>query len=729
MASKSNDWVVTVNLEGEPGEKATIRAYAFDALGSPLASARLTAKGEAKLSIPAEVSGRSIKLLVGPDVDDPKTATPRELRRLGAYERFLRVDFEDFPTLEIPEWGWSPWFPCTCQVRGRVVSRLDLPDGTSIDLPICNARVTICEVDRIPRIIWHLPDDIIWRLKDELLEVLRPPIPLPDPPLADPPLPEGPPFPPPPPRWGIPDPANPGLAVPRLAEVPVGAMSTQLRSQIVTTRSAEVISLETARSATRIRATLVDLSDLLLPYICWWDWLWPWFTHRKDCIKTVEVDETGHFSTSVFHDCSDAPDLYFSVEQLIDGTWETIYSPPVACNTHWDYECGSEVTIYVTDPKAVPCVPPPDVEPPPGTSVWVMPYAVGKTKIWGTPPGSPSAPTGWVRSDGFTDYDGGDESPFGKRLGLRMLSSSVIPYSGLEYYRWSYRKQGTTGWTPLLEDVVRHYVRELPGVPHPSFPVYPLGPKPGDVFEFRPHAAPGPESSDPAGTQHYWPTDEGLGDIYSGFMTTQLIEPDAGEYEIKLEVFDSSKNPVSPGSGTFDFVVPTGVASDGTIFTRLAEPFEIDGDGFVFRLQIDNNECQASIPAPHVDASTPTDPCGFVRYESGDSVHVAFHAHHPNGHARFTFNMVRGATNVPAAGVGLSDVDVVPVAGAYASDGLGNFSNDFAVGALLDACENAAFAERVRVDAKATTGWERIQQYDAHDLRAFALAELDEDEE
>ncbi|MDH3260476.1 MAG: hypothetical protein OEM84_05830 [Acidimicrobiia bacterium] len=724
MATKSNDWIVSVGLGGEPTEKITLRVYAFDATGSPVTSARVAAKGEARLSIPSELAGRALKVLVGPEVDDPKTVRPAELRRLRAYERNLRVDFEAFPTLEIPEWDWRPWWPCTCQVRGRVVTRLDLPDGTHLDLPICNARVTICEVDRVPRLIWRLPDPLVWKVRDEWLDLVKPPFPIPDPePEPWPPL--------PPPPGGLPDPAGPrpGPVGPtsRTVKAPQ-TMSSSLRSSVMTTRSTDLLRVESAGTTLQLREALVGVADLLLPYLCWWDWLWPLFWYRKDCLQTVEVDETGHFSTLLFHDCSDQPDLYFSVEQLINGTWETVYAPSIGCGTHWNYPCGSEVTIHVTDPRAVPCVPPPDVDPPPGVSVWVMPYAVGNTRIWGSPPPPapgdpiPAAPAGWVRTDGFTDYAEGNEAPFGQRIGLRLLSSGVVPYSGLAYFRWSYRKIGSATWTPLLEPVIRHFVREVPGIPNPSFPVYPLGPKPGDVFEFRPHTAPLPDPTDPPGTQHHWPVDEGLGDIYSGFMTTHSIEPDAGEYQLRLEVFDAAKNPVAPAPGTFTFVVPSGVDSDGTILTRVAEPTELDGSGFVFRLQIDNNVCGATISAPYVDATVPVDPCGFVRYKPTDNAHVAFRAHHPHGHGRFTFSMVRGGSPVGGASVGLTDVDVAAAA-AYTGNTLGDFWADFPVGDLLGTCDNAAFAEHLYVRAKATTGWgQRISIYDAAALHAFALA-------
>ncbi len=111
-----------------------------------------------------------------------------------------------------------------------------------------------------------------------------------------------------------------------------------------------------------------------------------------------------------------------------------------------------------------------------------------------------------------------------------------------------------------------------------------------------------------------------------------------------------------------------------------------------------------------------------MRYKPNDDVRIAFRAHHPHGHGRFTFSMVRGATPVGVASLGLTEVDAA-AAGAYSGDTLGEFWADFAVGDLLGTCDNAAFAEHLYVRAKATTGWgQRISLYDASDLRAFALA-------
>lgn len=71
-------------------------------------------------------------------------------------------------------------------MRGRVVKRTYSPGGVVIDAPVCNARVHICEVDRLPWIILRIPDPDIFRLRDDLLERLRTPFPWPPVPNPDP---------------------------------------------------------------------------------------------------------------------------------------------------------------------------------------------------------------------------------------------------------------------------------------------------------------------------------------------------------------------------------------------------------------------------------------------------------------------------------------------------------------------------------------------------------------
>jgi hypothetical protein len=743
--SRKNDFEVNVSFEGlaEREQPPETFAYAFDSAGKFLGLASVDKNNEAKLSLPPESAGRVVRLLLGPRLRENESQTLVALARMRAYEKRFRFDPRN-PKIDITLVNptWKNWLLCPCVVRGRLVKRLTLPDGSIKELPICHARVNICEVDRLPNIILRLPDDLLVRLRDELLVAIRPPIP-PVPPELLPEFEAPIPLPDPPPDFGaslraegLPEnlgfariEALPGLEA---AVQPLTATALALASETQNRLNAIAVT----SSLAELRRGLIDLSDIIRPYLCGWSWLDIFFRYRTDCFTTVTVDENGRFETVIYYPCfGDRPDLYFSAEQLHGSVWETIYAPNVRCNTHWNYECGTEVVINVTDPSAIPCAPETPVDPPSGVTTWIMPFAVGGTKIWGALPG---APAGWVKASGLTDYGGFVDAPFGNRpdgrLGFRHGYSNDIP-NGIKYYRWRYRKTGATAWQDMFETVGRHYVKQSPAM-LPSFPVYPLGPRTvgtqSNLFEFKPPAPPLPEPSDPPDTITYWPTDDFFADIYSGFLETRSLPPNvagaAGQYEIKLEAFDAAGNQVMPGPGTFKFIVPTGVAADGeTIIAREALPAELEDGGFVFKLHIDNNHCSAAIEAAKIGATAAADACGFLRYApaSGTPVTIEFHARHPNNFATFNFRMVRGAVFLPGASAFNQEVAAL-IAGPYTGDGSGNFASAFPLADLLGTCVNAAFAQRLYVFAKATTGWGyRIEAYDASALRAFALAPVE----
>jgi len=441
-----------------------------------------------------------------------------------------------------------------------------------------------------------------------------------------------------------------------------------------------------ATSATQLRTALIAKADILVQLACIWEWLHFYF--HSDLLKCVCTDEQGRFETTIWYPCGgDKPDIYFKAVQCIDCALHIIYNPGVACHTYWNYKCDSEVVLVVTDPAAVTCVPQPSVELPEDITTWVMPYAVGGT------------PLNQIKSSGLTDYGGTVDAPFGsledKRLGLRHGYSSAIPTAGLYYYRWRYKKDSETDWHDFSETVVRHYVKELPGE-LPTYPVCTLGPKALDgkhLYRFKPHDPSDCGDFIPGG-HNYWPTDDWFADIYSGFLDTyglpEGVNDSAGKYNIKLEVYDNNGNRVAPGPGTFRFIVPTGVAADGvTIETREANPVEIEDDGFVFDLHIDNRECDAIIDAPTIDGVGADLECGFLRYMPGDQVHIAFHAQHPANFATFHFWIKRSANPI-------SDVSgevAALAAGVYSGDGNGNFDKslnpsefpDFPFGAVVPA--------------------------------------------
>ncbi len=353
---------------------------------------------------------------------------------------------------------------------------------------------------------------------------------------------------------------------------------------------------------------------------------------------------------------------------------------------------------------------PPGATAPSGVNFWVMPYAVGDTTI------------NLIKPNGLIDYRDGisgemmNNAPFGGRLGFRLGFEQHIPMPQIAYYRFLYKKDGTSLWKEFTEAVGVHYVREMGGVV--SFPVLQLGPEPVNsmnLYHFRPHD---PPDETPAVT--YWPTTDWFGDIYAGFLKTQDLED--GKYTIKVEIFNNAGVQVMP-TGLNNFIVPNGVGPGGTINTRVANAStEIDAGGFIFPLTINNTPCSGYIDAPAIGSVTASDDCGFLLYDStASSCAISFDAIHPSSYAIFNFRIYRGI-NLPVNIWGeVAATSVTPFSG----DGAGAFWNSYTVANLLSpACPTyAAFSENLHVYAKATTGWrQRINQYDYHMVRAFALA-------
>ncbi len=373
------------------------------------------------------------------------------------------------------------------------------------------------------------------------------------------------------------------------------------------------------------------------------------------------------------------------------------------------------------------CITPvPDVD---ATGVWVMPYAVGGTRL------------DTIKPTGLTDYVDGlshftmTDAPFARRLGFRMGRANVIPTPGIYYYRFRYQHESETGWHDFDEKVRVHYQKESGGGP-PTFPTYELGPHSVggmQLYRFQPHEAELPSLVPVApGETVSWPATGFMGDIYRGFLSTDSLGLAPGAYTIKLEVYDSAGSQVMPGPGTFQFVLPTGAAPDGTILTAVAGPGDIDAGGVTFKLHIDNRECHATIDEPKIGAAGAGD-CGFLCYNPAHPpltppVTIGLHATHPDNRALFSFRIVRGPHPVSVTRVSGEEV-AAPTAGtagvygvAYTGDGHGNFTRPFSRGELLGACSEAAFSENLYVFAKATRGWhQRITDLDAQDVRAFAL--------
>ncbi len=721
-----------ISKERSPEEVAV---YVFDKNSELISQSDVKVngdQGQTIVALPKELEGRTLQALIGPKLanDDGDNPTKVRLERYRALSRKIVAEHGFVLEALIHPDFWIHWLWCLCTVRGKVVKRVEQPDGSTKELPICNARVRVFEVDRIPILLRRLPDKLLVKMRDDLLGAIG----------VDP----------------RPFPLKPGNPILGLSlrnrlqalQPTVRDLSFNLDHLKTDFHTPSLLLGEEQKVQISSLTQAIDLSDLRqqmirLPYqiyarfFCLWDWLNPFITYSKDPVLTLEVDGSGEFAGFFAYPClGDRPDLYFVVEQNQGGTWKTIHEPLIRCNTYWNYQCGSEVLIVVTDPCAECCEPDQPVDVPPGVGTYIMPFAVGNTKIWGAPAGGANAPRGWVRTDGLTNYGADiDNAPFGGTLGFRMIYSGSLPDAGIVHYRWSYRKVGTAGWSRMVRPVYRRYERTLPGE-LPTFPPYHLGPKDvgteHDLFEFRPHNPPAPAAADPAGTTHAWPAGSFGDESYASLLDSHTLPPNAanaaGDYEVKVEAFDDAGNQVQPGAGTFQFLVPESVAADGiTIDAREATAAEIQNGAFVFRLHVDNRPTTAAIDRPAIGSgagASTTDDCGFLRYDpaTADPVTIAFHAQHPANRALFDFYIRRGDNPALVGHVDNGEVGALAEA-PYTGDGSGNFSEDFArVTLLTPNCPEGAFAQHLRVIAKATTGVSRISSYDSGLVTAFALA-------
>jgi hypothetical protein len=780
-ARKAAILTFTVPFEGKPDKPIEMAIYAFSREGELLATAPVR-DGKAKLSLPdAEV--KFVRLMIAPprpQSPGEKTLTPDELDRMRAYQPIWTFNprQREYELLPIPEFNWKWWFWCSCRVRGRVVRPVQI-EGVLHDMPVCNARVHVCEVDRLWWLIPRLPDPIIKRIRDELLQIEWPPrpIPIPDPPpfefdpgVIDPspinlarmnlmsqggianPL----------ERVGFnPQPDPPGevrlsSALERVALnpqplPPKQSTALQARSLSITASvaaNAQVMALsgetQTALQSTSIpivRQALIDNLALIRPFICIWDWLWPYFCFCDE-IAVVTTDHTGRFDTTIWYQCfGDHPDLYFWVEYCIGGVWTTVYHPGVCCNTYWNYVCGSDVTLRVTDPRVPWCGDDPIL---PGKQVAIL--SIGRndsmTQIQRQAAGV---------NEGLTTAG----QPFGGSLEPHVWFGTGLLAAGITHYRWSYRRLGSSGsWHALDSEVVRHY-GEIMADSTLTFRPFQLGPDPDyageNVFKIRPNDPP----LNPGAVSSSWAAEiDPRSNSASAYFLSHLLSggdaiAGAGKYELKLELIRIVAGAPQVVNLTDEGVllkVPTVDAPFGlgTVPTRrvpvdAAYPFDpmeerVIRDGankvVAFRvvLHVDNNPCQADIYEVWVDnAANLAGPCGFISYanKATSQAHISFKAYHRNQFATFDFTIVKGSTGEVAAASAHGPVGV-PVNGFANNPATGVFTQDVPVATLLDAnghvCIKAAFGETLHVDALATDGWSTLEYLDAGAMpMAFAL--------
>ena len=742
---------IKTGFEGQRDPALEATAYLFDRAGALIASAPI-AKNEARLSV--EGLSRGARLFIGPTLDKAERAgapTLSTMDRISAYEPpvRLRPGLDIYDIGKIPELVWPHWPLCRCRVKGRVLVRRTSPGGVVVEAPVCNARVHVCEVDRLYWIIERLPDPDIFRLRDDLIDLIRRPFPWP-------PEPE-------------PDPLREIVELPRVLQQGRASLSSRviangvervaLNPQPLPPAAAVAFNPQPdppvdpfrvlpqtaqfslrSHSSTIVRRGLLDHIELIRPWLCRWEWLYPWF-YRCDELRVVTTDDQGRFETSISYLCNgDKPDLYFWVDYSIGGVWTPVHRPSVPCNVWWDYPCGTEVTITVTDPRVPGCGELPSLK---GKQVVVKTIArqvsmgeINRDNSGADPLKAGTVKAGWLNPT--------RESPFGATLEPRVDFGDGLKPAGITHYRWSYRTLGSTSegdWTAMQADVLRHY-REIPVGPlsptiYKSARVGPdLSISGGYFFEVDPAL--------PAGGEDWEMLDESY-DLASAYWDTNGL---LGKYELKLELFRKTGGTMTrvdltaEGVGLNQVVDPAPLT--GPTYTATAATPDrtiIDtGTGHVvgYRLvmHVDNRACFGTIDSVTVAPGANDTKCGFLEYQPGAAAVIAFRASHPGNFASFDFNVSRVATPLPSASAtGLVD-DAVTLPSGFIRSG-DQFSKAVTVTLLLNEalppaetpCTRAAFGESLHVYALATDGYGRLSGLDAPSanpsgqigLRAFAI--------
>jgi len=710
---------LTIDLE-QPDFKGQLAAFVFDSTGNLLEQA-LVKDGKVILASSLQALSRN-RLFIAPISDkdlEGQRPTLKSMTRLGAYSPVLRKGDSLVDTIRVPDMIMIKWLLCSCWVKGRVIK-------ADSGRPVCGAKVHICEVDKLWRWIFELPELEVFRLRDELIKVIERPE------LRRPPRPE-------------PDPSPIDLNRPMSTRMNIAALGPQPEppdmqalSYAPPSLSPEVTTKLMSSSSRVIRNTLITNLELILPYLC----LWPyWWTFRCDEIAVVATDGLGRFETVIKYLCNgDKPDLYFWVEYKITNVFETVYHPPIPCYTHWDYKCGSEVTLEISDQRVPSCDDEPD---PVGCKVQII--SIGRKVSMSEIHGNGST----IANEGLTT----DGEPFGGKLEPRVwFSRTTLHSKGIRYYRWSYRRLSegdgspltTAGpWIPMTRTVIRHYAKvtgdDITHVP------YILGPQPvgmeSNLFEIKPAEV-------PAGGVEWTVMDEREDLASAHFETSKLgtgadacakAFAGAGKYELKLELFKDVTGDLVDWDAAgihIDLEITDTAAPFGTSTVTMnpAPDYNRIKNGamhtvaFRMVLRVDNNCCQAELDSLSGVGLTPT-PCGFYEITPTAGVTLGFTAGHPNNFATFSFSVKQAVTTnvylASASGrVGTSPIptnDTPTPSHSYTLSGTGHYSESFSASELLGTCTRAAFSEALHVWTMTQDGYGRIWPLDRFNHAGFAL--------
>ena len=637
-----------VQFDGTPNEAVNYQVIVFDRDKNPVYQSPVRGNDFSLPLSADELKGK--RIFLAPYTEARKiNPTFDSLDKGNGFEINLpvRIDAEK-PVLvnSIPQEIWRWWFFCFCHVRGRIFNKC----GNEY-LPVYKARVHICEVDPIIWYIQKLPDYEVFKLRDDILGKII--------------------------DWHLPDPPpdpfknisiNPAIktaATKTRFNADVRSLSLKNestaenfdRTAIAPSLPKENISSFYSDSALLVKDYLLANYAILYPY---WCWLNPWFL-MCDEVAVVETDTNGWFNTDIWYLCGgDKPDLYFWVEYYINGVWTSVYNPGLRCGTHWDYACNTEVDIYLNDQR-IPCpIPQPTIG---YKDVFVFSIGndVSVTKVY---------QDGAMKGQTMPGTPFEEGSPFGGSIEPRVYFGSYLCDSvdgGNDYfYKWSFRKEGTSAWNEIISDTFRHYLVET--VDGPTFSTYPIGANTDKLYQILRYHLPVAK-----GGNDLWVIDSRTDTASTKLISTAFdFDSDTvaddfnttdGVYELKMELYKyvggvaTRVNWTAEGINLYvpdhTLTSPFGDVTithetDNSIINKYKYLEGGDLFGYTMKIFIDNKIYDLSlsdVAVTNADATTGVaGPCGFIEFKNRNTsvINFKFNATQQNNFATFGFGMIKG---------------------------------------------------------------------------------------
>lgn len=702
---------IQIALRGQTEGQAlpTTRAYLFDRAGRLVDS-----KTVADVSVKFDVAeGQAYRVTVGPDLLAETKEAPANLEAQLTKANALSQDFlpkgASSAELRVNPNIWLCWFPTCINVHGTVSKQLTT-GGTAT---ICNGTVQIFQVDLGCSLDSFTVIDFAY-FRARLLEKITLPVALAAQPSST--------------RFTT---AGSTQRVNLAADASsgIGAFSSVHRSAPSLSLSDAAATIATLDGAA-LKQFIVANKAILSPF---WCELIPDYAFCWQELTEVPIQSDGTFSGEICFWCpADYPDLYFEVVQNLSGIDTEVYDPQIACSTYYNYDGSQSVDIIVTDPRAVACLP---TSGPGPKSLYVWPTAIGNEPLNGIDGLETLLGTGLL--PGATG-----PRPFGGTLSLQMLFHPDLRANNIMYYRWSYLFDGDPLPPTVVNTPVTHRF-QTSFIPPFFVDSHNLGPKTvgpnSNLFEIPDPNVLWVQIVDQVDRPYaYFDSTPGVTPTRTGFNTAHCggSPGRTGMVTLMLEMFDSGGNFVpcnnargtstlgdqvgDPGPGNFGFIFPQ-VGGPPNAYDFAPKPNITDHGRLIFRVQVDNNVCDAEVPKVATPInSTDTDPCGILQFNNpGDNVAVSYVAFHPNNFLDWNLTISLGVKGIAAS---IEPPGPPPTNTSSGSPGLPATFNNTA-GALLGSCTQGAFAVVLYCAARATDGYERLSQYDCQAAAAFALTQ------